>query len=210
MAVAGSERESDWIDGFLFVSNRPILDLLNTKPVLDGVSTELLTDGRALERWLIASGMGADKEVRAKLRTWRDSPELERFLGELLGFREHLRDAVVRIEGGAVPTNAFLSELNQRLLQHPQLTSLLVRNGRIARENVLQLERPTDLWTPIVHAVADLLTQTDSSRLRQCESCVVHFLDTSKKGSRRWCSMNICGNKLKVAAYQQRKRMAEA
>ncbi|MGH6682050.1 MAG: CGNR zinc finger domain-containing protein [Bradyrhizobium sp.] len=34
----------------------------------------------------------------------------------------------------------------------------------------------------------------------------MHFFDTSKKGSRRWCSMNICGNKLKVAAYQRRKR----
>jgi predicted RNA-binding Zn ribbon-like protein len=42
-----------------------------------------------------------------------------------------------------------------------------------------------------------------------CESCVVHFFDTSKKGSRRWCSMNICGNKLKVAAYQRRKRTTE-
>jgi predicted RNA-binding Zn ribbon-like protein len=31
-------------------------------------------------------------------------------------------------------------------------------------------------------------------------------LDTSKKGSRRWRSMNICGNKIKVAAYQRRKR----
>ena len=42
--------------------------------------------------------------------------------------------------------------------------------------------------------------------MRKCESCVVHFLDTSKKGARRWCSMNICGNKVKVANYQQRKR----
>lgn len=54
--------------------------------------------------------------------------------------------------------------------------------------------------------MADLLTDPESSRIRKCESCVVHFFDTSKKGSRRWCSMNICGNKLKVAAYQRRKR----
>ncbi|WP_082661594.1 CGNR zinc finger domain-containing protein [Terracidiphilus gabretensis] len=46
--------------------------------------------------------------------------------------------------------------------------------------------------------------------MRQCAVCVVHFFDTSKKGSRRWCSMNICGNKLKVAAYQRRKREGES
>jgi len=28
-------------------------------------------------------------------------------------------------------------------------------------------------------------------RLRKCEACIAHFLDTSKKASRRWCSMNI-------------------
>jgi len=43
---AASERLNDWIDGFLFVSNRPILDLLNNRPVLEGVPTELLTDAR--------------------------------------------------------------------------------------------------------------------------------------------------------------------
>ena len=35
-------------------------------------------------------------------------------------------------------------------------------------------------------------------RLRKCEACIAHFLDTSKKASRRWCSMNICGNKIKL------------
>jgi predicted RNA-binding Zn ribbon-like protein len=63
---------------------------------------------------------------------------------------------------------------------------------------------------PIIDATADLLSEIETSRLRQCESCVVHFFDTSKKGSRRWCSMNICGNKLKVAAYQRRKRAGDS
>jgi predicted RNA-binding Zn ribbon-like protein len=45
-----------------------------------------------------------------------------------------------------------------------------------------------------------------ANRVRKCEGCPVHFLDVSKKGSRRWCSMGLCGNKVKVAAYQQRQR----
>jgi predicted RNA-binding Zn ribbon-like protein len=74
------------------------------------------------------------------------------------------------------------------------------------RETLFEPRTPTDLWTPIIDATADLLTETESSRIRKCESCVVYFDDISKEGSRRWCSMNICGNKHKVAAYQKRKR----
>jgi predicted RNA-binding Zn ribbon-like protein len=50
------------------------------------------------------------------------------------------------------------------------------------------------------------VTAVTAGRVRECEGCPVHFLDVSKKGSRRWCSMSLCGNKVKVAAYQQRRR----
>ena len=73
-------------------------------------------------------------------------------------------------------------------------------------ERELKLQKPADLRAPILDGAADLLSEQDTHRLRQCEACVVYFFDTSKKGSRRWCSMNICGNKLKVAAYQRRRR----
>lgn len=202
----GAQESSEWIDGFLFVANRPILDLLNTKPVLAGVPTELLADVRALERWLIASRTVTSARGKAAIRRWRGSTEAEAFLKELITFRERLRDAVVQIEKGKLPSEAFVSELNALLLQHPRLTSIRRRNGMLSREMNFEFHKPADLWAPIVDATADLLVETDLSRLRKCESCVVHFFDTSKKGSRRWCSMNICGNKLKVAAYQQRRR----
>ena len=202
---AASQKSNEWIDGFLFVANRPILDLLNTKPVLADGPTELLPDVRALERWLIASGTVSSAKDRAALRGWRNSVGAEGFLEQLIAFRERLRDAVLRIESGMLPSDAFLSEVNALLLHHPGHTSLRKRDGRLAREAFIEWREPADLWAPIVDATADLLVEAESSRIRKCESCVVHFFDTSKKGSRRWCSMNICGNKLKVAAYQRRK-----
>jgi predicted RNA-binding Zn ribbon-like protein len=203
---AASEKLNEWIDGFLFVANRPILDLLNTNPVLTGGPTELLPDVRALERWLIASGTVGSVQDKATVRSWRNSLEAEDFLRQVIAFRERLREAVLRIEGGMLPSDAFLSEVNTLLLQHPRHTSLRKRDGKLARETLFEVRKPADVWTPIVDATADLLVEAESSRIRKCESCVVHFFDTSKKGSRRWCSMNICGNKLKVASYQQRKR----
>jgi len=207
---AVSQEMNEWIDGFLFVANKPILDLLNTKPVLADGPTELLPDVCALERWLIASGMVTSPKTKAIVRGWRHSDEAIAFLGQLIAFRERLRETVLRIESGSSPIDAFLAEVNPLLLQYPLRSSLHKRDGMVIRETLFDLRKPTDLWAPIIDATADLLAETESSRIRKCESCVVHFFDTSKKGSRRWCSMNICGNKLKVAAYQRRKRASRA
>jgi predicted RNA-binding Zn ribbon-like protein len=203
---AVSQEVNEWIDGFLFVANKPILDLLNTKPVLANGPTELLSDFRALERWLIASDIVTSPKAKAVVRGWRQSSEAATFLEQLIAFRERLRETVVRMESGLLPTDAFLAEVNSLLLQHPRHTLVRKRAKKMLRETLFEPRTPTDLWGPIVDATADLFTETESSRIRKCESCVVYFFDISKKGSRRWCSMNICGNKLKVAAYQKRKR----
>jgi predicted RNA-binding Zn ribbon-like protein len=201
-----SQKPSEWVDGFLFVANRPILDFLNTKPILAQGPMELLQDFHALERWLIASGIVSSAHSKSLVRSWRHSSEAKNFLRELIVFRERLREAILRIEVGTAPSDNFIKEVNARLRKYPRNTLLRKRNGVIIRESLFPLHDPADLWAPIIDGVADLLTETETSRIRKCESCVVHFFDTSKKGSRRWCSMNICGNKLKVAAYQRRKR----
>ena len=200
----------EWIDGFLFVANRPILDFLNTKPILAAGPTELLPDFHALEKWLIASGMVTSSRTKALLRSWRHSAAAAAFFNELIAFRERLREAVLRIESGSIPSDDFLKEVNARLLRYPLHTSLRKRDGKVIREISFEPRRPADFWAPIMDATSDFFSEADSSRIRKCESCVLHFFDTSKKGSRRWCSMNICGNKLKVAAYQRRKRNRDA
>jgi predicted RNA-binding Zn ribbon-like protein len=207
---AVSKDPGEWIDGFLFVGNRPILDFLNTRPVLAQGPVELLKDFDALGRWFIASGIVNSAKTKTLFRRWHGNPEAAAFLRELIAFRERLRDAILRIESGSTPSDDFIKELNTRLLEYRPPSLLRKRNGRIVRETLFDPQRTADLWTPLVDGAASLLTETDTTRLRQCESCVVHFYDTSKKGSRRWCSMNICGNKIKVAAYQRRKRSIDS
>lgn len=203
---AANPESRERVDGFLFLANRPILDFLNTRPVLADGPTELLPDVPALERWLIASGIVHSAKLKALVRSWRHSPEAASFLRDLIAFRERLRDAVVRLEAGSSPPDDFLDEVNRGLLRHAPATRLRKRDQRIVREPVMEFHRPTDLWAVIFDATANLLAEPQTERLRQCESCVLHFFDSSKKGSRRWCSMSLCGNKLKVAAYQRRQR----
>jgi predicted RNA-binding Zn ribbon-like protein len=201
---------SEWVDGFLFVANRPILDFLNTRPALAEGPTELLPDVAALERWLIASGIVSSAKMKRLVQGWRHLPEAALFHKDVIAFRERLREAVLRLESGSAPSDEFIQEVNRGLLKNPPATVLRKREGRIVRVQMFDLERPTDLWKLIFDGAADLLSEPEIDRIRQCEKCVLHFFDTSKKGSRRWCSMNICGNKLKVAAYQRRKRENES
>lgn len=47
---------------------------------------------------------------------------------------------------------------------------------------------------------------SSASRLRECQSedCYLLFFDTSRPGTRRWCSMRRCGNRRKVGTYRAR------
>jgi predicted RNA-binding Zn ribbon-like protein len=47
-----------------------------------------------------------------------------------------------------------------------------------------------------------------AGRIRQCANpvCALVYLDTSRPGARRWCSMQRCGNRSKVSGYRSRRR----
>ena len=44
------------------------------------------------------------------------------------------------------------------------------------------------------------------NRLKTCRNCRWAFFDESKNRSARWCSMELCGNRLKTRAYRKRLR----
>jgi len=63
------------------------------------------------------------------------------------------------------------------------------------------------LW-PLLHDAAGLLTSEELDRVGQCadDRCGWLFLDTSRNRSRRWCSMEDCGNRAKARRHYERKR----
>ncbi|WIY01717.1 CGNR zinc finger domain-containing protein [Amycolatopsis mongoliensis] len=56
----------------------------------------------------------------------------------------------------------------------------------------------------LVRDALDLVTSPDFARVRRCAGprCGALFLDTSRPGTRRWCSMEICGNQAKKSTYR--------
>ena len=72
------------------------------------------------------------------------------------------------------------------------------------------LEQP--LW-PVARSAIELLTQGDLSRIKVCENpygCGWLFYDSSKNGSRRWCSMEGCGSQVKMRRQYAKRRATAA
>jgi predicted RNA-binding Zn ribbon-like protein len=61
---------------------------------------------------------------------------------------------------------------------------------------------------PIARSAAELLTSEELGRVRECDgaTCTWLFLDQSRNRSRRWCSMESCGNRAKAKRHYHRRR----
>jgi len=64
------------------------------------------------------------------------------------------------------------------------------------------------ILAPVLWSTADILVSADSARVRQCanELCLWLFRDDSKNGTRRWCSMQACGNRAKAHRHYLRQK----
>jgi len=199
--------DCDWKDGFLFVGNDLALDFLNTRPVQNGEAMELLSDFGALIRWFQAAGLLSSREMANLQRQWGESATARRTLEAMREFREKLRDEILAWEDDADVHRTTVAELNRLLAAHPMLSKLQATGNAPSIELWFEPRQPEDLFAPLAHSAAKLLAEADRNRVRKCGQCVLHFYDTSKKGTRRWCSMQLCGNRLKVAAYAARQRL---
>lgn len=107
-----------------------------------------------------------------------------------------LQDIIRRAYAALVTAHTFdpidLNAELARVLPRRQLDG----NHWVWRDMDSELESP--LW-PVILAAADLLASPDAARLRICADadCGWFFVDRSRNGFRRWCSMADCGTKQK-------------
>ena len=198
---------SDWKDGFLFLGNQLALDFLNTRPVQNGEPMELLPNFSGVLRWFQAADLLSSRKAGELQQRWGESGRTQKTVEAIRDLRERLRKEVLNWEGGGARHSSTTDELNRLMAEHPMRTRLRASAKEISTELYFEPQQPEHLFAPLAHGAALLFAHVDHSRVRKCDQCVLHFHDTSKKGTRRWCSMQLCGNRLKVAAYAARKRM---
>jgi predicted RNA-binding Zn ribbon-like protein len=155
---------------------------------------ERLGDGAQLAAWLEQNGLGEGIEV---------SPEQ---LSEAI----RLRETVFRLAWGQLGSGDAQSEdvdsLN-RYADHPTPPARLVlTDGRLSR-SIGQAGSLEDALAVLARDAIALLGGPDWARVKACEdrACRMLFIDSSRGGRRRWCSMSRCGNLAKVSSFRNRR-----
>ena len=160
-----------------------LLDLLNSTPVIDGVQHDELDRAEAGRRWLADHGQPATTEE------WRSA----------LGARSALQDVV---RGDETP--AALAPFVDGVLYRASLVDDGVRWTPGLPHGRTTAARAVLAW--------DALRVSSPGRLRPCANpdCRLFLIDHSKPNSARWCSMAVCGNRMKARRHYQRNRSTTA
>ena len=191
---------------FLWVGNDPAIDFANTEIVQDGKVVDLLEKSQDLLDWLAAAGLISADSFKRGVGAVRNA-ESEKALLRARDYRAILKSALEAIgAGGNIrKEKAAIAETN-RPLAEPRATFTLSAEKALQLRQDWIIREADDFIRPIAFAFARLLTAQDVGRIHKCQNpeCVLFFLDTSKSSTRAWCSMDICGNKLRVAAFRKR------
>ncbi|MFI9613265.1 CGNR zinc finger domain-containing protein [Streptomyces sp. NPDC052023] len=156
-----------------------LLELLNSTPVINGVVHDELEDPEAARSWQRSHGGSGTAAERKQLM--------------------EVREALQQVVRGDRPATS-LSPLLKGVTSHPRITA----------EGVSWEPNPPADRRMAVQAVLTwgALQQGMPGRLRPCANpeCRLFLLDRSKTNKARWCSMALCGNRMKARRHYQRSR----
>jgi predicted RNA-binding Zn ribbon-like protein len=182
----------------LFLAGHLGLDFLNTRMRVNGKLLDFFQRDEDVIHWLKLAGLPVPK-------AGADLAQIS-LLDSARTLRENIRSLVekrkARQRGDLSVLNRFLSGAQS----HPRIVWNNPRSLKI--EKVMRKNTAEAILGPVAEAAAELLASSDFKLVKRCEdeTCVLWFRDHTKSHHRRWCSMMLCGNRHKVAAYRQRLR----
>jgi predicted RNA-binding Zn ribbon-like protein len=129
------------------------------------------------------------------------------FAGELqdvLALRETIYRCFAATASGGAPAETDLSAFNAALAEAPVRQRVQPGGWLVASP----AHSASTLLAPVLWSAADLLVGPQLQRVHMCANpeCGWLFLDNSKSGNRRWCSMSACGNRAKAHRHYQRQK----
>ena len=152
--------------------------------------------------WVQARGVISQDQVDALARRARREPQAA---AAVYRRATALREAIYRIFvgriAGTVPTTGDVGLLNEELQRAlPHYRVQFGTDGPTWSLDAQGVDFDLPLWAIVQSAAELLLSDALRDRVGQCadpEGCGWLFLDLSKNRSRRWCSIQDCGNRAK-------------
>ncbi len=177
------------------------LDFANTRYWRgQAAPTETLNTVEDLAAWASANAAKAHRPFGRR--------EFERAL--------ELREAIYRVfdatARGKAPSSSDLETLNVELTAAPARAAVRRERSGFAWDVDLRGSSALGQLAPVLWSAGDLLTGNRLGRVKRCANpeCGWLFLDDSRAGKRRWCSMASCGNRAKARRHYHKSKEEEA
>jgi predicted RNA-binding Zn ribbon-like protein len=197
----------------IFLGNHTALDFLNSIASPVDVPIEWLGNGEAFIGWLHQAGL-VPQEPLCALSDNAGPGEIDAIAAQARALREWFRGFIHKHRGKPLSPAALeeLEPINRVLAGDERHSQIILIGNREEEPSPFSLVEKRKwqpagaLLIPIAEAMARLVSEEDFTYVKACEGpvCTLLFLDNTRRHARRWCSMAICGNRAKVAAFRAR------
>jgi predicted RNA-binding Zn ribbon-like protein len=183
------------------VAGRLALDFANLSPTSRHLSWDefvsFLVDAKLVSE---------DRAARLRPLLHTESQAVDAVLFRVLRLRESLRAVFSCVVDQEPVPPSWVEPINEILRITEGHDELVLRKGSWALEFVARESGLDWLIAAVARSAAELLVQGARARIRRCANpaCRLFFCDDSRTHRRRWCSMAVCGNRHKVAAFLRR------
>jgi len=195
----------------IFIADSLGLDFLNSVATPVDTPVDWLDSGDGLLKWLAQAGL-VPAHVLAEMKAQAMPGELDTIADQARALREWFRTFVRKHMGRPLAAKALheLAPLN-KLLERDEGFGQIARHHTgegdyLELRTMRRWRSPESLLLPIGEVLATFVCEEDFTDVKACEghSCTLVFADHTRRRARRWCSMAICGNRAKQAAYRSR------
>jgi predicted RNA-binding Zn ribbon-like protein len=184
------------------------VEFVNTTGLSRGRPFEEFDSARAAVDWLaewnyLTPEAAANERIRLSGAPEQDAAALRR----VRSLRAGLRELINAQAEGRAPTQRAVKAVNDALAarESAQLVPAGSRLRLAYRRDGPPLEQAL---AAVARSIAGELSEGRPERFRVCENdtCRWAFYDRSRPGTRRWCEMSSCGNRMKAARHRARLR----
>ncbi len=184
------------------------LDYVNTIPDrFDNSNRDLLSSLNDLIYWAkkakaidSAAITGLEKAVTANERKAKE------FFAEAINLRSLIYSLFHPISQQQKLKSPDLDQFNKLVSRYFPFLQLSAERDGFKEQWNLDSTHFYSITAPIVKSAYELLLSDKLHRMKQCPNCGWLFLDSTKNGKRRWCSMQDCGSNVKALEYYYRKK----
>ncbi|MEX0583428.1 MAG: CGNR zinc finger domain-containing protein [Sneathiella sp.] len=193
-------------DGFYTLGGRLAIDFVNSYKRI-GREKEGISNFDDLLTFMKSHHLLHEEEASdLHMFLFQNPARCQDVVDSLVELRSTFRAVLTELSQGWPASPEFYADINARLANFKSYLKVEPADSGVELKTIIDENGPEKLMFPIVRDIADFLASDHIEKTRSCanDDCDLYFVNQSRNGRRRWCSMSTCGNRAKVNAYLKR------